>query len=145
MVDIKYANAYTEVIEILKYVSIEDYNKIPRSKIELFKINANREYAFKYNSNRTLDEQSVSKIAKSIIAILFRDYWTTDIQRERIITKQNYDRKKFEEENREKYNLDNLFKNRQYKVEAVENSVAMVAYKESIFIKIKNRFKRIFK
>ena len=144
MVDIKYANAYTEVLEILKYVSIEDYNKIPKSKIELFKINANREYAFKYNPNRTLDEQSVSKIAKSIIAILFRDYWTTDIQRERIIAKQNYDRKKFEEENRKKYNLDNLFKNKQHKVETVENSVAMIEYKESIFTKIKNWFKRTY-
>lgn len=29
MADIKYANAYSEVLEILKYIPIEDYNKIP--------------------------------------------------------------------------------------------------------------------
>ena len=110
MIDIEYANAYTEVLEILKYISVEDYNKIPKSRIDLFKTNANKEYTFKYNPDKTLDEQNVSKTAKEIIAILFRDYWATDNQREKIMKKQNYDRQKLEEEKREKYNPDNLFK-----------------------------------
>ena len=80
MVDIKYANAYSEVLEILKYIPVEDYNKIPKNKIELFKTNANNDYSFKYNPNKTLDEQNVSKTAKAIIAILFRDFWATEIQ-----------------------------------------------------------------
>lgn len=83
MVDIKYANAYSEVLEILKYIPVEDYNKIPKNKIELFKTNANNDYSFKYNPNKTLDEQNVSKTAKAIIAILFRDYWATEIQRKK--------------------------------------------------------------
>ena len=36
MIDIEYANAYSEVLEILKYIPIKDYNKIPKNKIELF-------------------------------------------------------------------------------------------------------------
>lgn len=74
MVNIKYANAYTEVLEILKYISIEDYNKIPKNKIELFEANANTDYHFTYTPEKTLREQNVSKIARGIIAILFRDY-----------------------------------------------------------------------
>lgn len=116
MIDIKYANAYSEVLEILKYVSKEDYEKIPNSKIELFETNHNKEYVFKYNPNKTLDEQNVSKTAKAIIAILFRDYWATEIQKEKIINKQNYDRMKLEEEKRTRYNPDNLFKNNEKKV-----------------------------
>ena len=77
MVDIKYANAYSEVLEILKYIPVEDYNKIPKSKIELFEKNANKDYVFKYNSEKTLQEQNVSKIARGVIAILFRYYWAT--------------------------------------------------------------------
>lgn len=111
MVDIEYANAYSEVLEILKYISKEDYKKIPNSKIELFETNHNKEYIFKYNPNKTLEEQNVSKTAKAIIAILFRDYWATEVQREKIITKQNYDRKQLEKEKKERYNSDNLFKN----------------------------------
>ena len=101
MVSIEYANAYSEVLEILKYISKEDYEKIPNSKIELFETNHNKEYIFKYNPNKTLDEQNVSKTAKAIIAILFRDYWATEIQKEKIITKQNYDRKQLEEKKKE--------------------------------------------
>ena len=145
MVDIKYANAYTEVLEILKYISIEDYNKIPKSRIELFKINANNNYIFTYNPDKTLDEQNVSKIAKGIIAILFRDYWATDIQREKIMRKQNYDRQKLEEEKRKKYNPDNLFKKKEIKEIQKEKIVALTEFKESNFFKkILNKFISFF-
>lgn len=78
MIDIVYANAYKEVIEVLKHVSKEDYDKIPQDKINLFKKCANENYNFTYDINKTLDEQNVSKKAKTIIAILYRDYWATD-------------------------------------------------------------------
>lgn len=109
MVSVEYANAYTEVLGILKYISKEDYEKIPNSKIELFETNQNKEYKFEYNPNKTLDEQNISKRAKAIIGILFRDYWATDKQREKIIAKQKYDRNKLEEQKRKKYNPDEIF------------------------------------
>lgn len=112
MVDIKYANAYTEVLEILKYISTEDYNKIPKIKIELYETNANSKYSFTYDPDKTLNEQNVSKIAKGIIAILFRDYWATEEQRKKIIAKQNYHRQKLEDEKRKKYNSNDIFKAR---------------------------------
>ncbi len=150
MVDIEYANAYSEVLEILKYISVEDYNKIPKNKIELFETNANNDYSFTYNPDKTLDEQEVSKITKGIIAILFRDYWATETQREKIITKQKYDRIKIEEEKRMKYNTDVLQNRNSYKQEhnilkdATTNDVEMVEYKVSIFRKILNKIKSLF-
>lgn len=88
MADIQYANAYTEVLDILKYISKEDYEKIPKSKIKVFEENSNKNYNFTYDKNKTLDEQNVSEITKVIIAILFRDYWATKEQRYIIIKKQ---------------------------------------------------------
>ena len=88
MADIQYANAYTEVLDILKYISKEDYEKIPKSKIKVFEENSNKNYSFTYDKNKTLDEQNVSEITKVIIAILFRDYWATKEQRYVIIKKQ---------------------------------------------------------
>lgn len=88
MADIQYANAYTEVLDILKYISKEDYEKIPKSKIKVFEENSNKNYNFTYDENKTLDEQNVSEITKVIIAILFRDYWATKEQRYIIIKKQ---------------------------------------------------------
>lgn len=98
MVDnIEYGIAYSEVLGILRYIPLKDYNKIPKRKIKAFERNANKDYKFYFNPSKTLDEQNVSKRAKAIIGILFRDYWATEIQREKIIAKQNYDRMKLEE------------------------------------------------
>lgn len=98
MADIQYANAYTEVLDILKYISKEDYEKIPKSKIKVFEENSNKNYSFTYDENKTLDEQNVSEIAKAIIAILFRDYWTTKEQRYVIIKKQQEIKEKKQKE-----------------------------------------------
>lgn len=147
MVNLEYANAYSEVLEILKYISQEDYNKIPKEKINLFEENANKEHDFIYDLNKTLDEQNVSKITKTIIAILFRDYWATDIQREKIKAKELYDRRIKEEQNREIYNHDNIFK----KDEKIENKNItaeerqLIPYRESFIKKLFNKIRSFFK
>lgn len=109
--NIEYANAYSEVLGILKYIPLKDYNKIPERKIKAFEKNANKDYKFYFNPGKTLDEQNVSKRAKAILGILFRDYWATELQRNKITTKQNCDRQKLEEEKKLKYNADNIFRN----------------------------------
>ena len=98
-------------LEILKHIPIEDYNKIPRNEIELFETYADKDFTFNYDSSKTLEEQNVSNITKGIIILLFRDYWATEIQRNKIVSKQNYDRVKLEEKKKEKYNPDNIFIN----------------------------------
>lgn len=145
MENMEYANAYTEVIEILKYISEVEYNKIPKNKINLFKTNANKEYKFTYNPNLTLNEQNVSKRTKAIIAILFRDYWATEKQREKIIAKQNNDRMQIEKNKQERYNSDNLFYHRKKKVENIQNeTVSLTEYKETFFNKIIKKIRQIF-
>ena len=89
MVSTEYRIAYSEVLEILKYISKEELNKIPSNMIEMFKANASTESKFVYNPEKTLKEQNVSEIARTIIAILVRDYWATETQREKILSIQN--------------------------------------------------------
>lgn len=150
MVNIKYANAYSEVLEILKYVSQEDYDKIPKNKIKLYETYCNKDYKFTYDITKSLDEQNVSKIAKGIIAILFRDYWATETQRNKIIAKQRYDRQKIEEEKRAKYNIDDLFERRiksNNEDEQVVNQSLELSVnnkKESFLHKFINKIKSIF-
>lgn len=145
MVDIEYANAYVEVLEILKYIPTRDYNKIPKSKIKLLATNANSNYKFNYDLDKTLDEQNVSKIAKGIIAILFRDYWATDEQRQKIIAKQNYDRNQIEKNNRLKYNPDNVFKNKLNVANNIKyQSMELTQYKEDLLSRLLKKIKKIF-
>ncbi len=46
MQNVEYANAYSEVLEILRYVSIIDYNKISKEQIKFFENNCNKDYDF---------------------------------------------------------------------------------------------------
>lgn len=147
MVNIEYANAYSEVLEILKYIPKEDYHKIPKDKIALFEHNANKEYYFNYNPEKTLNEQNVSKIAKGIIAILFRDYWATPIQRDKIISKQQKDRMQLERIKSENYSTDDIFRNKKQnniKGETNVETTSMVQYKESLFKRILNKIRHMF-
>lgn len=81
---------------------------------------------------------------------MFRDYWANDNQREKIIAKQNYDRIKLEEQKREKYNPDELFKKKKiYAVKENENeeeinNLPIEVKKEKFYEKIINFFKKIF-
>lgn len=150
-ISIEYANAYTEVLEILSKMSKNDYNKIPRDMIQVFEIYSNKEYAFEYDFKKDFDQQGISKRAKLILAILFRDYWANDNQREKIIAKQNYDRQKLEEEKRKIYNTD-IFKNKENNIETdgidnIPEQVNMIQYehKKSIIKKIINKLKSIFR
>ena len=147
MVDNKYAAAYTEVLEILKHIPIEDYNKIPKNEIELLEAYADNNYTFNYDTSKTLEEQNVSDITKAIIILLFRDYWATEIQRKKIIAKQNYDRMKLEEKKKEKYNA-HIFQDRNNDKQKINiedtKEIILVEYKESIFKRIINKIKTIF-
>ena len=115
MADIQYANAYTEVLDILRYISKEDYEKIPKSKIKIFEENSNKNYSFKYDVDKTLEEQNVSEIAKMIIAILYRDYFATKEQRYVIIKKQREAR-----EEQEKHIRERIEQNRQIKEDDIK-------------------------
>ena len=154
MENIEYANAYSEVLEIIKHIPKEEYNKIPKKKIELFETKSNKDYVFSYNSEKTLDEQNVSKRAKAIIAILFRDYWATDTQREKILAKEKYDILQLEKVKQEKYNPNDIFKDRnkiqkekinEYEIKNNINFNLPIKVNEaSFFRKMINLFKKFF-
>lgn len=149
--NIEYANAYSEVLGILRYIPLKDYNKIPERKIKIFEKNANKDYKFYFNPNKTLEQQNVSKRARAILGILFRDYWATEIQREKIITKQNYNRMKLEEEKRSTYNPEKIFNSKQnsYRPSSIEvkkENLAIAEYKESKWYqKIFERILKVFR
>ena len=52
----------------------------------------------------------MSKTAKTIIAILFRDYWATSEQKSKILKYEKYVTIKEEEIKKRKYNIDDIFK-----------------------------------
>lgn len=145
MIDLKYSNAFTEVLEILKYISKEDYEKVPLEMIEIMEDNCSKDYFVEYNPDISLTDQNISEEAQTIIAILFRDYWATPYQKERIEAKEKYDLEKLEEEKREKYNTDNIFKNKQEGTVRENTNLPIEIKEESFFKKLVNFIKKFLK
>ena len=77
--------AYAEIIEILQYMSDEDYYKIPKEELKIFFENADSEYLFKYDPDKTPEENNIMPRTKEILAYLFEKYWADESQKE-IIT-----------------------------------------------------------
>ena len=151
MINKEYSMAYKEVIEILKYVPDEDVAKIPQEKIDFYKKHMDNEYDYKIDETKDFSEQTISETTEAILACIFRDYWATPYQRERILTKKKYDLEKLEEEKREKYNPDNIFKknddneNFPSNNELYENTTLPIEVKkEKFYEKIINFFKNLF-
>ena len=139
-----YANAYQEVVEVLKYTKKEDLIKIPKFKIKLYTKYMNNNNNFKIDKNKPLEEQNLSNEAKAILANLYKDYWSTDYEKKRIEAKENYD---LEQIAKEKYSVDNLFKKKEIKQEndlKTETSMTIIK-QENWYSKLFNKIKSILK
>ena len=79
-----YSKAFVEVLEILKYIPEEEYQRIPEDKIKFFKENMDKEYEFSIDPNVELSKQNISREANAIIVTLFRDYFASENQKEKL-------------------------------------------------------------
>ena len=140
-----YPKAYKEVIEILKYVPEESVNKIPQTMLDTFKTKMDKEYNFIVDINKAFEEQELLEETKAIFANIFRDYWATPYQKERIEAKEEYDKKQIEKLKQQKYNPNNIFKTREMQINDKNiNNLPMEVKKEKFYQKIISWMKKIF-
>ena len=146
-----YPKAYKEVIEILKYLPEEDVKKIPEEMINMFEKNMDKEYKYTINKNKPFNKQNMLKETREILAILYKDYWANEKQKERINNKLKNDIIINEQEKNKNYNPNDIFKTEekndiQEKTEK-ESFNSLIEHKENKCYKrilsfIKNIFKR---
>lgn len=141
-----YAMAYTELLELIKYLPKEEYDRIPKEKIEFYEKNKDDNYEFVFDPTKPLQDQNISRKTNAIIIMLFRDYFATEVQKEKleVILKQNDE--KNQKKASEKYNPDNLFKKREKeeKMQEQSNIVSVIEYKEPLIKRIINKIKEFF-
>ena len=144
MVSVEYSEAITETLDILKHTKKEDVDKISSKFIDFLNANASKTYKPELDHTKNIKDMQLKHKTKAILAIIYKKYQCDSEKQEQFNRVLKENEIKREKELRKKYNPDNLFKNSKSKIETVDNSVSMVEYKESIFIKIKNWFKQIF-
>ena len=144
MVSVEYSEAVTETLDILKHTRKEDVDKIPSKFMDYLKENASKTYKPELDHTKKIKDMQLKRKTKAILAIIYKKFWCDSEKKKEFDNTLKNNEIEYQEELREKYNLDNLFKNKVSQIETVDNSVAMVEYKESIFKRFINKIKRIF-
>lgn len=158
MVDVRYANAMSEVLEYLKGIRQEDIEKIPKKLITVFKENASKDYKCNFDYNKPLKDLDLLDETRGLISMICLNYWcTTEEEKNRYLKKLNDNEIKYQELLRQKYNPDDLFskrsvisvadKNDNHQEIAIENdNTSLIKVKKQSFVKkLIERIKRVFK
>lgn len=143
-----YREAFAEVLEVLKNSNQKILEKIPEKFITLLNENKDKNYIVKIDFTNENWDDSIKQETQAILALIYRDYIVSQEERARLLTEENEEQIRIENELREKYNPDNLFKKHSEDKNVTDNDiqseVAIIEYKESIFKRLINKIKDIF-
>jgi len=130
--------AYAEVDAILAMLETEAVEKIPLKVREFFKREKDKNYIPKISEDFSeLDNIELMRETICLLTILDINYWCeTEEERQFILNKLKDNDRIKEEELRERYNPDNIFKSKNKLDNSINNeSVALIEYKERSIIK----------
>lgn len=140
--------AYSEVYEILQLLDNEFICRLPKKFIEFIEKEKDNEYIININPNVPLENQNLLKDTVNILAMLKLDYWSTEDEKQELLSILNQNENEYQAEINEKYNPDNIFKNRQSITQNKNiEETGLVPIKEKHFVlklfeKIKNMFQK---
>lgn len=148
----RYAKAYTEVLEILKHLPEDELERIPKTEIQFYESNKDKNYKYEYDKTVTVDKQKISEEANTVIIAIYMNYFANEKQRGIIdeILKQNTIRE--EQAKEEKYSVDKIFE-KKCSTKAINSGkmnnehlpVEIDNKKENFIRKIINKIKGVFR
>lgn len=139
MLELRYRNAFKEVDEILKYTDIDLVNKIPKKFIDFLRENMNNNYEFNVQEGLHLNKQKLSEEANNILALIYRDYWATEEEKEEFRKKDEEERKLNEEK------LEHIFDRKDNEpIEEKKNNQLIKIEHESFIKRLFLKLKRFF-
>lgn len=145
MEQVQIIKCLVELDEILKYIDKEDLEKIPENIRNAITEKKDKEYKWQYDETKELKEQNIHRKTVAMLSYLNMEYLLNDEQKELMKQIHKNNEEKAEQEKYEKYNPDNLFKNKTEYPKTEETALAGVKpekWYEKIFAFIKNIFKR---
>lgn len=145
MVTKEFAEAATEINKILSYLPTEYVKKIPIRLRKFFEDVESKEYIPNIDPYKQLDKQDLKPKTQTLLTIIYRNYWCTEQERaelDKILIKND---KKYEKELREKYNPDDIFKNKQKILTTIQDTNLPIEIRKENFIKrLINYIKELF-
>ena len=127
---------YSEVYAVLEALGREYINKIPK-KIYQYISSQKDNNNIKYDINKPISEQEISKEALIFISYLNLEYWCNTDEKQELLKIYKQNDENIEEQLREKYDIDRIFKNRQnYQQNQETEKMQLIEYNKKNYIKI---------
>ena len=145
----EYREAFSEVEQILKLMPTNLSNKIPTKFKNIISLEKSKTYIPQISE--PFEECELKEETKIILAVIYRDFLCSKEERAELLERDRYKLLEFEQELREKYNPDNLFKNKKHdSIEATykktTENLSLAQYKKpSLFKRILEKITRFFK
>lgn len=142
-----YLKAFSEVEQIISLMPKGLQKKIPEKFKNILSKWKDKNYI--PNIQEPFEECNIMEETKIILAVIYRDFLCSEKEKEQIKLKDSQQLQEYEKELREKYNPDDIFKNRK-KLQTVfqNNNVeenAIIEYKEKNFIqRLFEKIKHLF-
>ena len=145
---VEYNKRLVEVDTILKYLSPENYNKIPQDIINAIKENMDKDYTWEYDEEKEFAEQDLNIDTVAILSYINNEYLLNEEQKaymEKIYeeNEQKELQKQYEGQNDYSYLFDRKNKTIENEEEKTQET-AVTVYKESVFKRFWNKLKSFF-
>ena len=150
MREIEYSEAAVEVLDILNHTNKEDVARIPQSFIKFLTNISSKSYKVKFNYEQPINGLNLKKQTKELLGFIYITCWCDKEEREKykkLIHESNIKN----EEIKEKYNVNDIFKNKkenqEHKIIQNENvmKTSIAEYKkENIFKRVLNKILSFF-
>lgn len=149
MVSVAYSEAAVEVLDILEHTKKEDVNKIPKKFIEFLENNKSKTYISNLDHTKTIKEMNLKPKTQALLGLIYLKYWANEEEKIEFRKKAQANEINYQKELNEKYNPNNLFKNKNAvnieKNETIQQTSLVEIKKETIMQKIISKIKEIFR
>lgn len=142
MVSVKYSEAAVEVLDILKYTREEDVKKIPKKFMEFLEENKSKSYISNLDYTKDIKDIKLKPETEAILGLIYMKYWANEEEKFKFEDKIKNNEKAYQEELNSKYNVENLFKQKEIEN---KNELPTVIKQKSFLQKIIDKIKNIFR
>ena len=135
--------AITEVLYIIKhFFSSSAQSKVSDKFIKFLEENSIQEYSPEFDTRHGLNNLELNEKTKSLLGMVYRDYLCTEEEKKAYDKLLLKNEEEYQNKLREKYNPDNLFKEKESKT--IEKEVLPIeVQKDSLFKRIINKIKKL--
>ncbi len=138
-----------EALIILSYFNNDLIEKIPNKVFsKLLELSANSKIHLHIDTKKDLDKQDISEESKDLVSLIYYSFIADKNEKNELFKLWTDNENIYQEKLREKYNIDNIFKNNISKTSNIDTttlpSTAIIKHeKENVFYKIKKFIKNI--